>query len=287
MSETDGIVKVHFGPSQEQPADPGQGPPPLDLFYGIQGGVLSFGFSADAVRARLAPAAAGQSLRDGTDFAKVVSHLDADPKGMFYLNLPKLQEMIGQSQMVKGMLASQAEMQPVMELVLDPEMASSGIGWSTVETDGGVRQVTFGPSWIGSGVATTGIVAAIAIPNLLNAIDRGRSKRTMADMRSIATAVEAFRVDNDVYPSSEGWVEVRVIAEQLSPMYIQNMPASDGWGHAMLFWSDGAHFRLVSPGKGGELDRPWDGDLESTTTTDFSSDIVYSDGAFMIYPAGN
>ncbi|OYV98709.1 MAG: hypothetical protein B7Z68_00255, partial [Acidobacteria bacterium 21-70-11] len=33
-------------------------------------------------------------------------------------------------------------------------------------------------------VAIIGIIAAIAIPNLLNAINRGRQKRTMADMRS-------------------------------------------------------------------------------------------------------
>src|SRR5262245_58698066 len=32
-------------------------------------------------------------------------------------------------------------------------------------------------------VAIIGIIAAIAIPNLLNAIDRGKQKRTMADMR--------------------------------------------------------------------------------------------------------
>ena len=36
-------------------------------------------------------------------------------------------------------------------------------------------------------VAIIGIIAAIAIPNLLSAINRGRQKRTMADMRSVAT----------------------------------------------------------------------------------------------------
>ena len=38
-------------------------------------------------------------------------------------------------------------------------------------------------------VAIIGIIAAIAIPNLLNAIHRGRQKRTMADMRTVATAI--------------------------------------------------------------------------------------------------
>jgi general secretion pathway protein G len=42
-------------------------------------------------------------------------------------------------------------------------------------------------------VAIIGIIAAIAIPNLLNAIDRGKQKRTMADLRSIGTAVESYQ----------------------------------------------------------------------------------------------
>ncbi|PYT07794.1 MAG: hypothetical protein DMF49_07090 [Acidobacteria bacterium] len=43
-------------------------------------------------------------------------------------------------------------------------------------------------------VAIIGIIAAIAIPNLLNAIDRGKQKRTMADIRSVGTAVEEYAV---------------------------------------------------------------------------------------------
>ena len=50
-------------------------------------------------------------------------------------------------------------------------------------------------------VAIIGIIAAIAIPNLLNAINRGRQKRTMADIRTIGTAVEAYAVDKSFYPS--------------------------------------------------------------------------------------
>ncbi|MBZ5641051.1 MAG: prepilin-type N-terminal cleavage/methylation domain-containing protein, partial [Acidobacteriia bacterium] len=48
-------------------------------------------------------------------------------------------------------------------------------------------------------VAIIGIIAAIAIPNLLNAIDRGKQKRTMADIRSIGTAVESYAIDNNYY----------------------------------------------------------------------------------------
>src|SRR5438132_10958237 len=40
-------------------------------------------------------------------------------------------------------------------------------------------------------VAIIGILAAIAIPNLLTAMQRSKQKRTMADMRTIAPAWEA------------------------------------------------------------------------------------------------
>ena len=51
-------------------------------------------------------------------------------------------------------------------------------------------------------IAIIGILAAIAIPNLLNAVQRGKQKRTMSDMRALATAVEAYAVDNNNYPQA-------------------------------------------------------------------------------------
>ena len=46
-------------------------------------------------------------------------------------------------------------------------------------------------------IAIIGLLAAVAIPNLLNAVQRGKQKRTMADMRALATAIESYAVDND------------------------------------------------------------------------------------------
>ena len=51
-------------------------------------------------------------------------------------------------------------------------------------------------------IAIIGILAAIAIPNLLNAVQRGKQKRTMSDMRALATAIEAYAVDNNIYPAA-------------------------------------------------------------------------------------
>ncbi|MDX2177491.1 MAG: prepilin-type N-terminal cleavage/methylation domain-containing protein [Candidatus Sumerlaeia bacterium] len=49
-------------------------------------------------------------------------------------------------------------------------------------------------------VAIIAILAAIAVPNFLEAQVRSKVSRAKADMRSMATALEAYRVDNNSYP---------------------------------------------------------------------------------------
>jgi type II secretion system protein G len=49
-------------------------------------------------------------------------------------------------------------------------------------------------------VAIISILAAIAVPNLLEAQVRSKVSRTKADLRTITTAVEAYRVDLNRYP---------------------------------------------------------------------------------------
>lgn len=51
-------------------------------------------------------------------------------------------------------------------------------------------------------VAIIAILAAIAVPNFLEAQVRSKVSRAKADMRSVTTALEAYRVDNPRYPPS-------------------------------------------------------------------------------------
>ena len=53
-------------------------------------------------------------------------------------------------------------------------------------------------------VAIIAILAAIAVPNFLEAQTRAKVSRVKADMRSIGTALESYAVDNNVYPSRTG-----------------------------------------------------------------------------------
>ena len=52
-------------------------------------------------------------------------------------------------------------------------------------------------------VAIIGIIAAILIPNLLDALQKAKQKRTMGDQRGISTAIEAYATDNANYPANQ------------------------------------------------------------------------------------
>jgi len=86
-------------------------------------------------------------------------------------------------------------------------------------------------------VAIIGILAAIAIPNLLTAMQRAKQKRTMADMRTIATAWEARATDLNKY-SAAGSVTIPSndaglsnLNAYLAPTYVKSFPIKDGWGN--------------------------------------------------------
>ncbi|HBF33086.1 TPA: hypothetical protein DDW35_00845 [Candidatus Sumerlaeota bacterium] len=53
-------------------------------------------------------------------------------------------------------------------------------------------------------VAIIAILAAIALPNFMEAQVRAKISRCKSDLRSITTALESYRVDNNQYPFSSG-----------------------------------------------------------------------------------
>jgi type II secretion system protein G len=52
-------------------------------------------------------------------------------------------------------------------------------------------------------VAIIAILAAIAVPNFLEAQVRSKVSRTLADVRSMRTALESYAVDNNRYPETD------------------------------------------------------------------------------------
>ena len=143
-------------------------------------------------------------------------------------------------------------------------------------------------------IAIIGILAAIAIPNLLNAVQRGKQKRTMSDMRTMATAIEAYAVDNNVYPggacTSAMWTTAGTTFDNssmslLSPTYIANPVRKDGWDAYFHYGVDTSfqQYCLLATGRDKTADT---GGPTCTTTTNFNSDIVYSNGGFIQFPEG-
>lgn len=53
-------------------------------------------------------------------------------------------------------------------------------------------------------VAIIAILAAIAVPNFLEAQTRAKVSRARADLRTVATGLEAYRVDANNYPPNDG-----------------------------------------------------------------------------------
>jgi type II secretory pathway pseudopilin PulG len=133
-------------------------------------------------------------------------------------------------------------------------------------------------------VAIVGILAAIAIPNLLTAMQRSRQKRTMADMRSLGTALEAYASDKDAYPEVSS---VNDLAPLLTPTYMAKVPAIDGWETPLRYEGGGASYAIGSAGGDKTFERGSLGEYTpETATTDFDNDIVYANGKFVQYPQG-
>jgi general secretion pathway protein G len=146
-------------------------------------------------------------------------------------------------------------------------------------------------------VAIIGILAAIAIPNLLTAMQRSKQKRTMADMRTIATAWEARATDVNKYNAAGACSLPSTVMDKatmttiLSPTYIKSLPPRDGWGNDWEYRGDKAfgtataaqQYAIISYGKDGISQVS---SAACGSTTNFDCDIIYSQGGFLQYPEG-
>lgn len=82
-------------------------------------------------------------------------------------------------------------------------------------------------------VAIIAILAAIAVPNFLEAQTRSKVSRVQADMRSQAVAFEAYRVDYNGYPLNN------IILSGIPAYDTPNRSAMIRWGSGMTLNYDG------------------------------------------------
>jgi len=145
-------------------------------------------------------------------------------------------------------------------------------------------------------VAIIGILAAIAIPNLLNAVQRSKQKKSMVNIRNIATAWEAYASDFSKYNAAgingaSVPVPISDLTAILSPTYIKVVPMKDGWERDLSAFAEFAlgdantatRYVIESPGRDGVYDpSPTPGAFGN-----FDCDIIYANGQFVTYPQGS
>lgn len=143
-------------------------------------------------------------------------------------------------------------------------------------------------------VAIIGIIAAIAIVNMFNAIQRGKQKRSMGDIRTIGTALEAYATDQNFYPAAAAialpsglslpTITIGAISGSINPTYIRAVPLVDGWNSFFLYGASASKsdFALCSTGADGVPEASPVGGA----TTNFNADIIFVDGTFVQFPDG-
>ena len=104
------------------------------------------------------------------------------------------------------------------------------------------------------------IIAALIVPNVIGRPDEARVTVAKSDIRTLAAALELYRLDARVYPTTEQGLDALVHRPVLAPVpdrwaeggYLGNLP-EDPWGNPFIYVAPGqsAPFDLTSYGADG------------------------------------
>ena len=132
-----------------------------------------------------------------------------------------------------------------------------------------------------------GIVAALVIPNFVDALQKAKQKRTVAELRTLAVALESYREQSGGYPPAGAEVGAVLAAHGYQGK------AQDGWDRPLRYScldSSGdacASYELASGGKDGVFEQePGAYSQEPFAPNLYDSDLVLSDGLFSRWPEG-
>jgi type II secretory pathway pseudopilin PulG len=141
-------------------------------------------------------------------------------------------------------------------------------------------------------IAFMGMIAALLVPNFLDALQKAKQKRTVADMRELGKVLYSYVSDEESFPPAE---DLQELTPYLVPKYVQSVPTTDGWQNPYRYTcrredsgSEGCDsIRIVSAGRDGvfEPEDALPGEPTTFEPTDYDRDIVWEDGRFLQYPA--
>jgi len=131
-------------------------------------------------------------------------------------------------------------------------------------------------------VAIIGLLASIALPNLMRAMNKAKQARTLADMKAIGNALETYALENNTYPKGLTDANAQILSGYVSK-YLQTVPPGDGWNNP---WhidtnSQGTVYTITSYGADGTSSTNSGG-----PTDNFNSDIIFSNNSFYQWPQG-
>jgi general secretion pathway protein G len=97
-------------------------------------------------------------------------------------------------------------------------------------------------------VVILAILASLVVPRIMDQPDKARITKAKSDIRALEAALNLYRLDNMVYPSTDQGLEALVTAPTDAPEpknwkeggYLDRVPA-DPWGNAYLYLSPGSH----------------------------------------------
>ena len=152
-------------------------------------------------------------------------------------------------------------------------------------------------------VAIIGIIAAILIPNLLDALQKAKQKRTMADMQLTGTAWFSWLTDQ--FSASAAGAAIVVswndefdlrtydqLKNSLVPRYTAELPEFDAWKTTYQYAvnTDGLNAQLPIGIRsyGGDKAEDSGGTYNAGPfiATDYNQDIVWVGGFFVRWPSG-
>jgi len=150
-------------------------------------------------------------------------------------------------------------------------------------------------------VAVLGIIISMLIPNLLDAFQKAKQKRTMGDMKVIGVAMFSWITDQSAAAAAGAAstsVDLTQYGTQLAAsdlttvlvsQYIQSIPTIDGWQSKYQYYlrTDNPHAAQVMAIRSLGRDKTAEGDVYTITAfdpTDYDRDIVWADGFFARYP---
>ena len=97
-------------------------------------------------------------------------------------------------------------------------------------------------------VVIISILAAVVVPRIMDEPDRARVVRAEQDIRALVTALNLYRLDNAIYPTTEQGLSALVAPPRGQPQprnwkaggYIDQLPL-DPWGREYQYLNPGIH----------------------------------------------